>query len=231
MVYVFDSGFAPYASYAESFLPSSGVDAAGNPFDPETGRQYEVGVKYQPKSFNGLFTVGAVRSGAHQLQWIVTMTSICSRPGKATSRGVECEAFTAMNNGLSFIASYSYLDTEQKENKLPERIGKQFPQIPEHKAALWLDYNFKAFGLDALGVGFGTRYQSSTFSDDLNTVESPSFTLYDAAVHYEWRNMRVALNVQNLADKEYASSCFTRFSVLCTVGETRSIRGSFRYRW
>ncbi|WP_129774923.1 TonB-dependent siderophore receptor [Peristeroidobacter soli] len=230
VVYVFDSGFAPYASYAESFLPSSGVDAAGNPFDPETGRQYEVGVKYQPKSFNGLFTLAL---------FDLERTNFVDRDddfnlfqtGKASSRGVELEAFTAMDNGLSYIASYSYLDTEQKENMLPELIGKQFPQIPKHKAALWLDYNFKSIGLDALGVGFGARYQSSTFSDDLNTVESPSYTLYDAAVHYEWNNMRVALNIQNLADKEYASSCFTRFSVLCTVGETRSIRGSFRYRW
>lgn len=230
VVYVFDSGFAPYASYSESFLPSSGVDAAGNPFDPETGRQYEAGVKYQPRSFNGLFTLALF--DLERTNFVARDNNfILFQTGKASSRGVELEAFTAMDNGLSFIASYTYLDTEQQENERPELIGKRFPQIPEHKAALWLDYNFKAIGLDALGVGFGTRYQSSTFSNDLNTVESPSFTLYDAAVHYEWRNMRVALNVQNLADKEYPSSCFTRFSVLCTIGETRSIRGSFRYRW
>jgi iron complex outermembrane receptor protein len=230
VVYVFDSGIAPYFSYAESFLPSSGVDVNGDPFDPETGRQYEVGVKYQPKSFNALFTLALF--DLERTNFVDRDDEfVLFQTGKASSRGVELEAFTAMDNGLSYIASYSYLDTEQKENKLPELVGKQFTQIPKHKAALWLDYNFKAFGLDDLGVGFGTRYQSSTFSNDLNTVESPSFTLYDAAVHYEWRNMRVALNIQNLADKEYASSCFTRNSVLCTIGETRSIRGSFRYRW
>ena len=46
--YVFDSGFAPYFSYSESFQPSAGTDFFGKPFEPTTGQQYEVGVKYGP---------------------------------------------------------------------------------------------------------------------------------------------------------------------------------------
>lgn len=229
-VYLMDNGFAPYASYAESFLPSSGTDINQNPFKPERGKQYEVGVKFQPKSFNGLFTVALfdlTRDNYVDRDDFFNLFQV----GKGVSRGIELEGFAAMDNGLSYIASYSYLDTEQKDSMRPQIVGNKFTQIPDHKAALWVDYNFKQFGFDDFGVGFGARYQSSTFSDDLNTVESPGFTLFDAAVHYQWRSMRFGLNLQNLTNKEYAASCFTRNSVLCTIGETRSIRATMKYRW
>ncbi|MHC5732149.1 MAG: TonB-dependent receptor domain-containing protein, partial [Nostoc sp.] len=34
-----------YFSYATSFVSQLGADAEGNPFDPERGRQFEVGIK------------------------------------------------------------------------------------------------------------------------------------------------------------------------------------------
>ncbi|MFC7610974.1 TonB-dependent receptor domain-containing protein [Teichococcus aestuarii] len=50
-LYLFDNGLAPYASYSTSFLPNTGTQApqrGGGTFEPTTGEQYEVGVKYQP---------------------------------------------------------------------------------------------------------------------------------------------------------------------------------------
>ena len=58
-VYQFDYGIAPYASYSTSFLPIVGTDAAGNPFDPEKGEQYEAGIKFQPPGWNSFVTVSA----------------------------------------------------------------------------------------------------------------------------------------------------------------------------
>jgi iron complex outermembrane receptor protein len=232
MVYLFDNGFAPYASYAESFLPASGTDINGNPFEPELGRQYEVGVKFQPKSFNGLFTAALFDlTRDHYVDRDDAF--VYFQVGKGRSRGLELEGFAAMDNGLSYIASYSYLDTKQEDSQRPAIIGNEFPQIPDHKAALWVDYNFKHFGFEDFGVGFGARYQSSSFANDTNDpgFESPGFTLLDAAAHYQWRNMRFGLNLQNLTNKEYAASCFERNSVLCTVGETRAIRATMKYRW
>ncbi|WP_323166808.1 TonB-dependent receptor domain-containing protein, partial [Pseudomonas bubulae] len=48
LVYLFDNGLAPFVSYTESFLPLAGADVNKKPFEPSTGNQYEVGVKYQP---------------------------------------------------------------------------------------------------------------------------------------------------------------------------------------
>jgi iron complex outermembrane receptor protein len=45
--YLFDSGVAPYVSYATSFSPQTGVDVTGFTFKPTTGEQTEAGIKYQ----------------------------------------------------------------------------------------------------------------------------------------------------------------------------------------
>ncbi|MFW6010634.1 MAG: TonB-dependent siderophore receptor, partial [Gemmatimonadota bacterium] len=54
LVYRSDIGLAPYVSYATSFLPSLGTDENGRPFEPERGRQFEVGARYQPAGANTL---------------------------------------------------------------------------------------------------------------------------------------------------------------------------------
>jgi iron complex outermembrane receptor protein len=45
LVYLTDSGFAPYASYTESFEPQTGASFALQPFDPRGATQYEIGVR------------------------------------------------------------------------------------------------------------------------------------------------------------------------------------------
>lgn len=231
LVYLTDAGFAPYVSYAESFLPSTGLTPAGLPFEPEEGKQIEVGVKFQPKSFNGLFTIAAFDLKRKNFVSRSQTTLLLEQTGEGQSRGIEFEAFSELKNGLSYIMSYTYLDTEQTVNADRRLIGKTFTQTPKHKAGVWLDYNFDGFGLPNFGVGAGGRYQSSTFSDTFNTITSPGYTLVDAAAHYTWNNMRFSINVQNVANKEFVSSCFTRNSLLCTAGEARSIKATVRYRW
>ncbi len=41
------AGLSPFFSYTESFQPIAGQTTAGTPFRPQTGRQFETGVKWQ----------------------------------------------------------------------------------------------------------------------------------------------------------------------------------------
>ena len=230
VVYLFDNGLAPYAGYAESFLPSAGTDEFGNAFNPETARQYEVGLKYEPAGFDGVFTMAFF--DIQRDNFVARDQNFVDfQTGRATSRGIELEAFATLVNGLSIIANYNYLDTEIKDHPNPDFVGKSTPQIPEHKASIWLDYDLQQGPLSGLGFGFGVRYQSSTFSDDLNTVENPSISLVDAALYYQWDAFKLSINVQNLEDDEHTAACFQRASLLCSFGETRSIQAALKYRW
>lgn len=230
-VYRADNGLAPYASYAESYFPSVGVDASGSPFEPETGEQWEVGLKYQPRGFDGIFTIAYFDLTRANFVTRNQTTLQFETTGQGSTEGIEVEAYASFNNGLSMIANYNQLSTNNDVNGNPALVGLEFTQIPDTKASAWLDYKITTGALAGLGFGAGVRYQSSTFSDALNTISSPGFTLYDAAVYYEVGRFRFALNVQNVEDKIVQSACFLRNQLLCTFAETRALRGSVRYRW
>jgi len=108
-VYVTPSGFAPYVSYSTSFLPVSGFDPfTGNPFDPETGQQYEGGIKFQPPGRESLITVSAFDI---RKQNYLTYDNLFNprQTGEILSRGLEFETVAQLTAGLDLIAAYSWL--------------------------------------------------------------------------------------------------------------------------
>ncbi|WP_116300323.1 TonB-dependent receptor domain-containing protein, partial [Escherichia coli] len=58
LLYAFDNGISPYVSYSTSFDPNLYPSAPGaDPLKPTTGKQTEVGVKYQIPGGNTLLTL------------------------------------------------------------------------------------------------------------------------------------------------------------------------------
>ena len=67
-------------------------------------------------------------------------------------------------------------------------------------------------------------------------MKVPGYTLFDAAAHYDipninspMDNLRLALNVTNLANKEYVASCY--YYSWCWYGSQRTVQASATYRW
>ena len=59
--------------------------------------------------------------------------------------------------------------------------------------------------------------------------EVPSQTLVDAMVSWESAKLRLALNVNNLSDKTYFSTCLSRGD--CWYGARRNVVASATYRF
>lgn len=232
VVYLSDAGWAPYASYAESFLPAIGTDANGDAFEPETGEQYEVGVKYQPPASNSFLTLALFDLTRENFIQFDPATFLPVQTGEVRSRGVEIEGVASLANGLNIIAAYTYLDVEIKESVDPAQVGETPVQTPEHFASIFADYTLRDGKYAGLGFGAGVRYIGSNFGDVPNTLKAPSNTLLDAVVHYDWRKYRFAVNAKNLLDDDEVASCFTRGADdFCTIGQQRTIIGSIRYSW
>ena len=225
-LYLFDSGLAPYASYAESFMPQSGSNADG-PLKPTEGKQYEVGLKYQPPGSSAMLTASLYH---------LTQQNVSTRDpydplntvqtGEQVSKGLELEAVADLSERLHMTASYSYNDPEiTKSNDGDE--GNDPKDVPHHLASLWLDYQLP-FGL---GFGAGARYTGSVYGNDANTTKSEDYTLFDASVHHDFSGdmdgVRLAVNARNLSDKQYIN-CQDGY---CYRGEGRSLIGSVSYRW
>jgi iron complex outermembrane receptor protein len=235
--YVFDSGVAPYVAYATSFQPTLGTTANGTPFQPTKARQAEIGVKYQPLGTNLLLTAALFDITQENV-----LTPDLSNPlfsvqtGEAKSRGGELEAQANLTEGLKLVASYAYTDTETTKTNTLSQLGKHLIIQPMNQAALWADYTFQQGSLTGFGFGGGVRYIGDSYGDLANTISIPSYTLFDAAVHYDLSNLdprlrgvKVAVNATNLFDKYYVASCTTLNS--CFLGSGRAVIGSVRYTW
>ncbi|RZA05196.1 MAG: TonB-dependent receptor, partial [Proteobacteria bacterium] len=83
--------------------------------------------------------------------------------------------------------------------------------------------------LAGLGFGGGVRYTGEHYGDAFNEWETPSYTLFDASVHYDFGNWRLQLSASNLADKEYIATC--NASYWCYYGYPRSVTATARYQW
>lgn len=233
LVYLFDNGFAPYVSYSESFQPTIGFDTdGGNALVPETGQQYEVGIKYQPPNLNAFITVAAFELTRQN----VTTTDLndpnaVTQTGEVRSRGIEVEGVASID-GWDLRLAYAFTDLDiTKDNDLP--VGNTPTGVPEHQFSAWADYTFKYGPLAGFGLGAGVRYIGWTYADDDNTLKVPEVTLMDAAIHYEWSNYRLSLNVSNLFDKEYVAACDAGDDLTgaCYFGTERSFLATLRARW
>jgi iron complex outermembrane receptor protein len=230
LVYLFDMGLAPYFSYSESFLPIADVNLAGQPFAPETARQYEIGVKYQPPGWNSFVTVAAF-----DLERQNVPTPDPNNPlnrvqtGEVRSRGVELEGVASFNFGLDLIASYTYLGAEIIQSNVAGEEGERPTQVPEHQGSAWGKYTVQKGLLRGLGLAAGVRYTGASFANTPNTFENPDFVMVDGAISYDWRQFGFALNASNLFNEE-AFVCFSRGN-FCSFGPQRTVVGTIRYRW
>jgi iron complex outermembrane recepter protein len=234
-IYQFDFGLAPYASYSTSFTPKVGTDANGTPFEPETGEQVEVGVKYQPNLSKDAGVDAFVTLSAFKIwqQNILTTdpadNNFSIQTGEVQSRGIEFEGVANFDVGLSLIAAYALTDAEI--TKTEDGVQGNTPYgIPRHKASLWADYTIQEGPFADFGFGFGVRYTGETWGNDANSFKVPDFAVFDAAVHYQWNDVRFQVNATNLFDKRYISPCFGD-AAGCYYGERLQVIGSVKVQW
>jgi iron complex outermembrane receptor protein len=223
------NGLAPYYSYSESFFPLAGFDGVtGAPFEPETGQQHEVGIKYEMPGIRSLFTLAAF--DITRQNYVTTDNSFVSRQiGEIRSRGVEFEATAELAKGLDLIGAYTWLPTfEIIKSFEPTEVGKREATVPEHMASLWLHYRLQDGPLAGFGFGGGVRYIGETFGDSINSelMTVPDFTLFDGVVDYETGDWRFAINMSNIADEETLTCWDT-----CYYGAGRTTIASIRRRW
>ena len=235
--YVFDSGFVPYISYAESFQPTSGADASSTEsLKPTEGKQWELGIKYQPPGSKTLLSAAVydLTQKNVSVSSFVNGVSITSQTGEVKVKGLELEATSDVTDNLKVIAAYTLAKSEV-QNGVDK--GNRLQLMPNQQASLWTDYTWHSGVLDGFGIGGGVRYTGNTYGDKANTWlgKADAYTVFDASVHYDLgrldnslKGASLALNATNLFDKDYISTCD---SFYCYYGDQRSVVASATYKW
>ncbi|MCK1275199.1 TonB-dependent siderophore receptor [Bradyrhizobium sp. 61] len=229
LIYNFDNGIAPYVSYATSYNPVIGLNAANQLFLPETGQQAEIGVKVAPKGFDGYFTASVFDLKRQNVSTTAGTVFLQNQTGEVTSRGIELEAVANATKELKLIGAFTAYHLFNSRDLDPSLVGKTPTNTPELLVSGWADYTFKDGPLAGFGFGGGVRYVGSSWADPANTLEVPAVVLGDLALHYEWQNWRTALNVINVTDKIYVASC--SFPTSCFYGDRRRVTASVSYKW
>ncbi|HSV54376.1 MAG TPA: TonB-dependent siderophore receptor [Burkholderiaceae bacterium] len=200
LVYEFAPGWSSYASYGESFLPVQGLSFTGTPFAPETGQQWEAGLKYAAP--------GGQRTAALSVYDLKRQNVTTSDPvntgfsvqtGEQRARGLELELGADLRSGLKLTGSYAYTDVKVTRDNNAAIVGKPLNLTPRHTAAVWATWRLPMF--KRLTAGLGGRYVSEQVGSYAFTL--PAYFVADTSLTYVGESFRVTAGIKNLFNKAY----------------------------
>ena len=192
LVYLHPNGLAPYVSYAESFSPTATIDPeTNNPMQPETGRQYELGIRYEPPGGRSRYSA-AVFDLRRRNYITYTPDFLPRQTGEVQVRGLELEAAFRPLTQMNVVAAYTYTPkAEITASSTPSEIGKQMQAVSRNQFALWTDYRFES----GIKIGLGARYTGPNRGYLESAAEKlPGYTLFDAMVAVSYTHLTLPTN-------------------------------------
>ncbi|MCQ4273081.1 TonB-dependent siderophore receptor [Pseudomonas kuykendallii] len=237
LLYAFDNGISPYLSYSTSFEPVLSSGAPGSsPFKPTSGKQTELGLKYQPPGSEALFSAALFDLAQRNVVTYDSVNGYNTQTGEIKTHGLELEARGRVLSNWELIGSYTFLQPKVSKSEQTGIEGNQPARQPNHLASAWATYRFDAAPLAGLSIGGGARYVGSSYGNAANTYKVPSILLLDAMLGYELKYLApelagasLQINASNLADKQYAASCAAVDT--CFYGSSRTLTASVNYAW
>ncbi|MEO7466664.1 MAG: TonB-dependent siderophore receptor [Sphingobium limneticum] len=225
------AGISPFFSYTESFLPvagriESGKDAQGNtiygdPYKPQTGTQFEAGVKWQP-GVNTLVTATVFKIKERN-RVLYLAAGGTTQSGELNTKGFEIEASHTLPGNFELLANYGY-------SKLKSESNTNLDYMPRHTASIWSTKTFGLPGEAQLRLGGGVVYSGKSVSTStIWSIVTPSRTTVDGLAEINWQNWRFALNATNLLNNKFYASCLARGD--CFVGAPRNVMGTVGFRF
>ena len=250
-------GVSPFVSYSESFEPQTGTGFDGVAFVPVTGRQYEAGLKYQPRGTNAVFTVSAFDLRRRNVPVTDPVNPNFSvQAGEVSVRGLELDGRGEIAPGLTVTVAGTYTDPEVLRGTPVVGTGDQLSGVTGTRplgiatwsASSFVNYDLARTGggaLSGVNLGGGVRYvgesdgtatQVAAGRTIVTRFQSPGYVLVDAVLGYDLgkfapslEGLSLTANVANLFDKRHIASCF--FANSCYFGASRTVVGTLRFNW
>lgn len=216
LAYEFANGVTPYLTYSTFFNPII-VSPADGITKPETGDQWELGMKWMPEGGNFHLAAALFQINRNDVQTGNFFTGY-DQIGEVRSRGLELEGGYAFGNGFSLRGQATWTDVEIMKDSDPTLVGNSPTLVPEFELALAGQYDFG----NGLTLGAGLRHTGESHANAANTLKVDSFTLVDVSASYAFGDgYEASLNVTNLGDKRHVTGCQTEY--VCSYGAGREI--------
>lgn len=228
VMYLANQFVAPYISYATSFIPNIGTDKNDALFEPEKGKQYEIGMKFQSAdqqiqgalSWFDLRRQNVLVNDPTDINYQIT-------EGEQKTRGIEAEMNAALSDHWTSSVAYAYTyDSKTTKSTELTAIGERLENTPEHTYSLMTRY--RPQGVLGWYVGAGLTGASATELAGLN-VELPAYTIYNADAGYDTEHWGAQLSIRNLFDKNYYSGVIDNRVV--AFGNSRQVNFAVKFKY
>lgn len=229
VIYDLTETVAVYADAARSFKPNTGAAREGGGFEPEKGKSYEMGIKWE-----ALERQLSVDAAIYQIEKKNVLTTdpldstFSVAAGQVRSRGFDLNVAGNITPEWRVIGGYAYVDAEvTKDNTI--RVGSRLANIPRNSFSLLNVYEFQDGALKGLGLGAGGKYVAERVGQTSNTPFSMgAYTVVDLLGYYKVNDkVRLNLDVKNLFNRDYEEGAFG--NVYAYPGEPRTVQVGIAY--
>ncbi|QBQ63486.1 TonB-dependent siderophore receptor [Actinobacillus indolicus] len=227
LMYEAPFGINPYFAYSESFRLPVGLSGNQTLYDPNTTRQYEVGVKYLPTWLDGVITVAGFQAKDKGALIGNGIGATVSSTDPVRRKGVELQADVYLTENWNLGLAYTYLKAVTQTST--GDVRKEL--LPKHTLATRTSYTFNSGALSGLTLGAGVRYVGSSVTAQgslYSGAKVPSVTLVDLMARYDFnKNWSTQINVENVGDRRYVAGC----DYYCYYGAGRNINAQVSYKF
>lgn len=232
LLYQLQDWLSIYGNYTTSFSANNGISASGAKFDPQRGKQYEIGLKAETadKRFSSTLAFFHITKSN-----LLTDDPNQADPnfqilaGKVRSKGIELDLAGQITDQLHLLATYAYTQANYIEDFKGLR-GNRLENVPKHQASLWGTWQFD----EAFKAGLGVVVVGNRFGNQSNTFVMPGYARVDAMASYTQKighdRLTAQLNINNLLDKQYYANS-DGSSQGAFPGAPISVFGSLKYEF
>lgn len=228
LLYDLTDTVAVYANTARSFKPNTGASRQGDGFDPEKGKSYELGMKWE-----ALERQLSVDAAIYHIVKENVLTRDPADPnyslaaGEVRSRGLDLNVAGNITPEWRVIGGYAYVDAEvTKDNRLPS--GTRLANIPRNSFSLLNTYEFQDGLAKGLGLGVGLKYvDDRNGQTEAETYTMEQYSVVDLLSYYKVNeHVRLNLDVKNVFNKGYDEGAFNTYAY---PGAPRTVQAGVAY--
>lgn len=224
-----------YATLAQSDQVPSQSEIEKNPgLNAATARNLEFGVKGRTRDWGFDLAAFYTRVEDEIVSVLINGETGFQNAGETDKKGLEAEGRLRVGGNWWLGGSYAYSDftfgsfSEVINGRPVERSGNRLPFVPEQKYSLFADWRHP--------TGFSARIQADSWGeywmDNANTEKYSGYDFVTSVnLAYETGAHTLALNVDNLFDKRYATEVKkdSRGKTYYSAAAPRSWLLSYRY--
>ncbi|ANH79815.1 hypothetical protein A8C56_01450 [Niabella ginsenosidivorans] len=221
-----------YGNYNNGYRNNSSLDSLGNLLKPTYANQLEGGVKFDAFHHRLTGTVSYYDIRVKNMPMQIPNTTYYAQDNKQRSRGVDVDVLANPVPGLNIVMGYGYNNIRYTEftaivNKVPAVLdGNRVEGAPHHAGNIWANYGFTSGSLKGFGFGVGGNGQSSSFTNNVNTITLDGFAVFGASIFYDAPKFRLTAKIDNIANKKYYT-----YSSWLLPGPTRMLAFNATYRF